>query len=1034
MKKIPALLLVVIMIFQLVSFNVSSADDLVTLTGIEYTAGTPREISKDTGNVMSYRNNPLGWKVSLPYASSALKLTYRTATGDNGIINIRLGGASGEIIGTLETDKITSSWSDYTNVISLSKPLEGDQDVWITVSKGTIGPGGAHWIRELKFLSNDVSKSFATFKEESAYVDISEDQNNHEINLLSDLGIFSTEDTSFMPYQSMKRVEFVSALGKIIGAENFASEESPFKDVESGSSDADILSGLYNLGIIKGDTDGHFRPISFITPAEAATVCTNALGYGTFPKDMNTVLDLADSLGLFDGIKLTKSVTRSQGAKLLYNLFLADYLAVKEVGEDEIFYNPTKNYLEKATSYKHSKGIMTANDVTKLYSAQKSEGIWIDGVQYLTEKAMPVDYLGAYCEFFYHEDNGDRILDAIRPMPKVEWTYIESTPDIRFDEISERKIEYTKISTDEEFEYEIGLETAIIYNATALNKSLMSLIPDSREFEGAITTIDNDGDGILETIWIDHVTRVVEVLAVSNGRIKDELTDALYNTTDKTFELYINGNSAYVDELQKGAVLTIYESSDDGKDKYVRSIADENLVEGTIEKIANGIYTINGSEYKVSSACEDELHVGLTGTFALDRHNFIVNCTEGKSSELMLGLYLANSGLDANALDATFEIKLLTDTGIVKYKVAQKTIADGVTVKKAKDFYNGTGLFTGIKNVTVNSPVLYRINANGEVSMIDTINDGTKNKEDQLTNILSAQDNNPVNEVTASTFRVYNKTLVANWVSKYGVSSKVKVIGLSSDRNETNYKILSGYTAGADYDFSMAPYSFSRDYMVADVLIVSDYTLLSGSSAFPFIVDRVTETLDESGNVVKKIQGFSKDSKAEYLVDAESYASNATFRTMVDSIEKGNLVRPFLTNGKISDMDVVYIPEPQQGEKFGPTTNASGITTLLNKNVRNSTGRNNSATVNLFEIEEIKDNFIKVNMQSNESGDWTDQFWVFNAQSASAALCEKNPNGTYTFTYGMPLDAMVKGDIVVGTRGTSPGIINGLYIFRDNSQ
>ncbi|MBR2500537.1 MAG: S-layer homology domain-containing protein, partial [Clostridia bacterium] len=996
MKKIPALLLVFVMILQLGIFSVSAEADIITLKGDQYSSGTPSQ--KDTNTAMVRPSAPLGWKVTLPYTSGAMKLTYRTADGENGILRIRLGGINGEVLGILNTYEIAHSWSEtYENTIGFTRPISGENEIWITVEKPATGGGGGHWINSLEFLEFDATKTLGDFSMSDAFADIAEDPNKHEINLLTDLGLYDKNEVNFIPYQPMTRLDFVGILGKLIKAEQYTAETSPFKDVKPGSENADLLSGLYVMGIIKGDTEGNFRPTDFITPQEAAIVCTNALGYQSFAKDMNVILDLANTLGILDGLKLTNKVTKSDAAKLIYNLLLADYLAVQEMSSNDVFYNPTKNYLEKATEYRHSIGVMTANTVTGLYAAKKSDSLKIDNEAYVVKTGIDVNYLGVKCEFFYHEEDGERVLDAIRPVPKAQWSTVQSTPDIRFDIISERELKYTVVSDDEEFEYELDAKTAIIYNGVALSKSLATLISDPADFEGSITLIDNNADGLLEAVWIDHVSRIIKVGAVSSGRIKDDITGTLYDTNKSDFVLFIGTKSSYLDELKNGTILTVFESDGTGKDKYIRAMADENDVEGQITSYSNGKYTINDTEYKVSPVCTDDLYVGLTGTFMLDRFDYIIYCEEGVTSEAKVGAYLANDSGEPTALESYAMVKLLTETGVEKLKVAKRVIADGVTIKSVDDFYDGVGAFTGLTNVASNSPVLYRLNTAGEISMIDTINDGAMDSNDQLVNILDTPDANPINGVMSQAFRVYNSTLSNDqYEPQHGVKSKAKVLALSETGNEIDHKILEGL-AGSDDDINIAPYATRRDTMIADVILIKNYVKLSNTPAATFVVDRIADAVDDEGNVVKKIYGYSSGAKVEYIVDADSYSSNSALKTLVDSLYKGNLVTPFLTRNKITKLLLAYIPDVAPGEKFGPQTNAAGVEAKLHKEKREASKSNleGASALYLGEVVAIEENFVKVNVPyyddqgTTDEGDdvWATREWVYNGGSAKVTLC-----------------------------------------------
>lgn len=1022
------------MILQLGVVTIFAKTEIVTLKGIDYTSGSPSEVKSEVNAAMIRPSKPVGWKVTLPYTTSAVKIKYRTADPESGIVRVRLDNQTGEILGSLETYKTPHSWGDWTETyektIAFSRPVSGDLVFWLTVEVPN-GGGGAHWIHELSFVEYDTSQALSEFNMDDIFEDIKDVPNKHEINLLTDLGLFDKNEKKFDPYKPLTRIEFVSLLGKLIEAEKYSTEESPFFDIAAGSENADLLSGLYHMGIIKGDTDGNFRPNSFIKPIEAATVCVNSLGYESFAKDANVMMDLANSLDLFDGLKLTDKVTKSEGAKLIYNLLLSDYLAVQEMSSEGIFYNPTKNFLEKSTSYKHTVGVMTADYLTGLYTPGRRDFLKIDDKEYKVISGINTSYLGFKCELFYHEENGENILDAIRPVPKAEWNVVSSGPDVKFDVISETELKYTLVSEDEEYEYEFDSKCAIIYNGTALSKSLKSLISNPSNFEGSITTIDNNADGIIETVWIEHVSQIMKFGAASNGKISDELSKTLYNTRDKDFALFVSNRAVALEDVESGIYFTVMESSGSGEDKYVRAIACDNTVSGKITSYSNGKYTIDGTEYLASTYCKDELYVGLEGTFTLDRFNYILCCEEGAVSETKVGLYLAHDRNSDTELDSEAKIKVVTETGVEEFKIAKKVIADGVTVKTVDHFYDGTGAFKGLTKVAEKSPVLYRLNASDEIVMIDTINDGTLDKNDQLHN-LDDVDDNPINSIIEGSYYVYNKTLATDAVvnSKYGLKSDAKVLSVRKDGTDSEHKIMTGLAA-SDYPYSLAPYSTKRGSKIADIILLSDYVSIVNTKGNAFILNSITEAVDAEGNVTKKLSGYSSSAEAEYFVDTEKYSSDPAFKTKIDSLEKGNLIRPFLTNSKVTDVDLIYIPA---GNAFGPQTNNDGVNTILNENVRNASGSHNSGRIFLGKFIGIEDIYAIMDIEEqDENSIWQSRPVTFNAAAATVIVCEKLASGKYIFSYGRPMSAMAEGDIIVAERGGS-GAITRFFVFRDSSQ
>ncbi len=1052
MKRILTLLLIFVMSMQLGIPGVFAEEAEITIAGIDYSAGTPSQVS-ESGSAMVHTPNPLGWKVSLPYKSNAIKLVYRTAKTEYGVLNIRLGGPSGEIIGTLETDKVATVWADYTNVIYLTKPLEGNQEVWITTTKGTVGKGGAHWIKYITFLKDNGTQSFATLEEKDAYTDIGEDVNSHEINILTDLGFFSNTDAFFMPYKPMTRKEFVCTFGEFIDAEQYATADSPFSDVEAGTEEAKVLSGLYQIGIIHGYTDGTFRPASFITPTEAIILCLNALGYkgvSANPADMNS---LAKRLDLLDGINFTNKVTKSQAARLFYNLLLANYLAVDGVADDEIIYRPTKNYLENATAYKNEQGVVTANQYTKLYTPQNGTGISIDGIKYKLGDGVDASYLGVYCEFFYHEEGGERVLDVIRPMPETEWSYVESTKEIYFTEISERKIEFIDYLEDEEYEYELSSKTAIIYNGVALTKSLASLIPDPEAFEGSLTLIDNDADDVLDTIWIDHANRIIKLEAVSKGVFVDALAtnpdDKLYDTTKKQFIAFKDGRNALADELMPGTILTMYESAEGGSEQLVRAMVDENSVEGTIMITTEDRYEIDGVEYRASQACKDELYIGLSGKFLLDRYGFIVTCEEETESEPLVGLYMANNDGGTQGLDPVAQVQMLTSAGIEIFTVAPKVTADGVTVKTTGEFYNGKGDFLGMESVEANSPVRYRLNSRNQLVMIDTINDGTGDRNDQLTNLfleVAQEDGVDTGVENTSKKPVYSKACLiygsaaiidpsGSYIPRFGcdLDNVTSIIISANKGSEDKWKIVKNSVVSLDNKLvKIAPYSFERDSKMADLVVLIDHPSYMSSFKDPFVFEYVSECLDGKGNVTKKLHGYSSTAKISYLVNADSLGSNARLKEMIGALKEGYLVSPSVENNEITDLEIIYIPEAEDGEKFGPAywgnPQDTAHETILNKNDdKRSTGDGMLVgSMYLLEFVNAENKFINCRFK--------DKQYVFNAKTSSVTICEKNSDGTYTYLYGMPVSSILPDEVVVAKRSAIGGILGSIYVFRDNSK
>lgn len=416
MKKISALLIAFIMLIQMLVIMPSAAgSNEITITGGDcYTQSIKLERDTREGRnwVRIDSNQWVGYKVNFEKPTSVLKLDYHTGATSRHILEVRLGSASGKLIGSFDTRlEATVEWGIFQHIFTFDEPLVGQQSIFIK------GLGGNNWVCGLTFVA-DGDQVFDSYEENDNFNDIKNDKNRSKINLLSDLDIIPKTEKSFMPSYPVTRQEFVSMLGKVINADKYSMSESPFGDVKITDENARLITGLYQLGIIKGDTEGNFRPHSFITTLEAATVCINALGYKPFAKGMIDAFELADKLNIFKDVDLSKKeITYSDAAAIMYNLLLCDYLKVSEYSDDTVAYEPTKNYLEQNSEYKHGTGVVTSNKVTELFAAKKSSRITIDG-EYFETGEVKGSYLGMLCDYFYTEDGGIKTLKAIRPAKK----------------------------------------------------------------------------------------------------------------------------------------------------------------------------------------------------------------------------------------------------------------------------------------------------------------------------------------------------------------------------------------------------------------------------------------------------------------------------------------------------------------------------------------------------------------------------------------------------------------------------------------
>ena len=1009
MKKL-SVFLIFILIIGMISPVVYASGDTIEFSALDYAGISNASIYEADGCIQIRAGGYALYQVDLgTMATDKITLRFRSNTSSRGSIDIRLGSASGEVIGTVDTVNTVpeSDWYTYHVVdVYLSHKIQGNQSFVIYNNKGIYS---LHNIFVNLVDPNAVARSIASMENADAFEDISNDSNKTEINLMTQLGVFDKTDKNFMPNTPLTRIEFMKMLGSLIDAEQYSSVISPFADVAEDDENKGLLSGLYNLGIIRGGTDGNFYPDTFITVEQLASVFVSALGYRVIPDSDVNALSITKRLKLFAGIDTSdKYVNKSEAAKFLYNLFIADYLKESIFSSKEIKYEKTSNFLEKMTEYYHGVGVVTANYDTALYTPRNdADNVFIGEERFYSKDVNTSDFLGILCEYFYYEKDGQKHIAAVYPSKKAKVEVYKSSKDVYFEEISEKMISVA-VGDEEAEEYKLDSSTAIIYNGIALDKSLTSLIGEDK-FIGTITLINNDGGDALDCVWIDHARSVVAG-SVTPDRIYDSLAKEEIDLNNSIITLIVDGEAKDVKSIEYGDVLTVYQSVNSSGNKLVRIIGDRRIVSGKISQISYGKLSISGNEYEVDPKCNVEFYVGLDGNFGLNAYNLIVNYEKHTSEDYMLGMYM-DVDYDSNGLNYDTKIKLLTEKqGIVICDFADKVILDGVTVKDAKDIYDGVGKFVGFDDVRKNTPVLYQLNSENQIVMMDTEKSGSESNEDSLTKIDENQE-----------WRTLGNVLVnRDWIYKHPYRSTLKTIALNSEGIEDNYMILNGFDASEEWIYAV-PYSFKKDSIIADLVISEDYEGDMVSGEEPFVFKKVSNAINNDGEVSLYIHGINSGAEVRYEMDADTYQGD--IKKLVDSLKEGDLVQVGLTRSKISKIQLIYLPG-------GARTNSARIEAMINNTSRVSPDKAMiEGTSYCGNIVLVEDGFVQVDCGDKDiNGNDIYRTWNFRG---GVVTLNKTDSSKYDVVNNQELSAVFAGDTVVVY--LSYRTIDSIYIYR-NSQ
>lgn len=820
---------------------------------------------------------------------NSIDVSFRTGISEAGIIELRLESPDGFLLGMFDSSQYSPrDWATiHTAKVKFKKTLSGNCKIYI------VNKSGVHTFHNLSFTLRDADSLIRSFSPVES-IDFENEHNFGVVsaNLLTQLGVLNEFFDGSAP---VKRFEFALMLGKILKSERFFDSNVTFDDIPLDDDDSKIINGLYNLSVIKGCGNGKFCPNDYIRLNEAASICVNALGYGGL-YDYNAVIPFASKLKLFKELDISgEYVTGNTAAGMLCNLFSLDSIDIDSVKNNGVSYNKSESFIEKNTDYFYGEGVVTSNYDTGLYTQneQTTDTITIDNVEFHPGATDAYGYLGIMCKFFYRLERGKKVLCAIYPSDKSAVSIYKTSPDIVFDEISNVAVKIEKDGRKKE--HKISPDIPIIFNGIALKSDIDSFV-DSDNFCGTVTVISNGSSDKADCIWIDSAyTFLIEDIGLDI--ISDKNSDNVLEYKKDGFFVFADGITVSPDELKVGDVLTVYESANKSGDKLIRVISDRKTVSGEIAEVSGGTAIIDGKEYEILSSCHKLITPGTTAIFLLNNYSQIVTYEDESPRKFSIGLYMDYEET-SNGFENKFRIKLLTeDSGVTILDIAPRVMVDGVNIKENKFLKNGQGKFNGMENVPQNTPVMYNLDSDGRIIMLDTIETGADNDADSLTQL-----DGPDSWLTL------NRVLIdSSWRYRHPLSNNTKFIYFTADYNEDNYGIESGFNCPDDR-ITAIPYSTKKDSIIADIIFARNYSYSLNQGKEPFVFEKISHAINESGDDALYVCGYNSTGKVRYQVDMDSYTEGSVLKWGVDSLKPGDLIQVSLTRSMVTWIDIIYLP------------------------------------------------------------------------------------------------------------------------------
>ena len=251
-----------------------------------------------------------------------------------------------------------------------------------------------------------------------------------------------------------------------------------------------------------------------------------------------------------------------------------------------------------------------------------------------------------------------------------------------------------------------------------------------------------------------------------------------------------------------------------------------------------------------------------------------------------VGLFFGSSYTE-DGFDGELSIKIMdTSAKTSVYPVSEEVKLDGGTYSTLKAIDKGEGTWAGFDELAKETPILYRVNASGMITMIDTPGTATDDPDNVLellpgsTTTMNRNGSVMLNNATGAGMFYCSPNAVAFSFhgtedrENHGVAGSVSSIATSSSTKITG-----------------KAYTTSRNNYTLDILVTNSIWV---ADEYPFIFKSVTTKLDADGEVINVLQGMRGVTALEFTIDDSFMAANENTLT---NLKTGDIITIHNTPG-----------------------------------------------------------------------------------------------------------------------------------------
>ncbi len=696
---------------------------------------------------------------------------------------------------------------------------------------------------------------------ELLFIDESDEQYFNVLTNLGVLSLYQDEEGFFDGGKSVLRVEAAVAIADLLNLDTGkdSSIGTTFIDVLPSEPASGSIAAMVNLKAMNGFGDNLFRPYEEIQTVHFIKALIVALGYGWsadysggFPTGY---VKVANEVNLLDGISINNDqvLTRSMMFKILYNALRVRVYDVVGVSGDSIIYDTSKD-ITVLTEYHNiyeETAVVNSNSMTSLNSSfeanEDSVLIGTDRVNLQDDKSI-WGYLGQEVTYFYHQDHRSNTRKLISFA--LENNKIVTLTESSINEVSGNAVEYLSDEDGKIRKLYYNVETDIVYNG---GRDAVNLKEKLENLSGTARFIDNDADGRMDVIIIDDyrydaihsMDLTDETIYCGGENINLEEADAWIIENDA-------GGILTFKDLAVGDVIAIAKSASGNKVRLVRL---SSIITGKAVEMGKGTITVGETSYKVSTGADAEslakVKLGFEYSFHLSQTGEIVYVTDTSADSLKTG-YLIESAQEVGPFDSKIFLKIKTTGDVNIYEVKEKVqindtiVAPENVVSTLKSLKLNLNL---ISDGEISQVVRYRLDANNMISAIYT---ARLEENDYLVLKFNSEGSEVLLREGYGMGTFNSKYLIGNETTFFQVP-KTEQETLSDDYYQT-FKLANRLESGQYYPV--------ETYTVGDAVfpIAAVYykasTLGISKTASLFLVDSVSQVVNEAGDIVSRFKGF----------------------------------------------------------------------------------------------------------------------------------------------------------------------------------